>query len=60
VRVGGFLENLPRTEEEAKYYRQRGHSYPGFQNQYITPDEKHTILVIKTQAVSALTADGQK
>ena len=58
VRVGGFLDNLPRTEEEAQQCRQRGLSYPGFQNLYFTPDAKHAIVVIKTQAVSALTADG--
>jgi len=58
VRVGSFLDNLPWTEEEAQQYRQRGHSYPGFQNLYFTPDGKHAIVVIKTQAVSALSADG--
>jgi len=58
VRVGGFLDTLPRTEEEAQQYRQRGHSYPGFQSRYFTPDGKHAIVVIKTQAVSALSADG--
>jgi len=58
VRVGGFLDNLPRTEKEAQQYRQRGHSYPGFKNLYFTPDGKHAIVVIKTQAVSALSVDG--
>ena len=60
VHVGGFLESLPLTEEEAQQYRQRGHSYPGYQNVYFTPDAKHAIVVIKTQAVSALTADGKR
>ncbi len=58
VHVGGFLDNLPSTKEEAQRYRQRGHSYSGFQNSYLTPDGKHAIVVIKTQAVSALTVDG--
>ncbi len=58
VRVGGFLDNQPWTEEEAQQYRQRGRSYPGFRNLYFTPDGKHAIVVIKTQAVSALSADG--
>ena len=58
VHVGGFLDNLPKTEEEAQHYKQRGHSYPGLENLYFTPDDKHAIIVIKTQAVSALTADG--
>ncbi len=58
LRVGGFLDNLPRTEEEARQYRKRGLSYPGFQNLYFTPDGRHATVVIKTQAVSALTADG--
>ena len=52
VRVGGFLDNLPSTEEEAQQYRQRGHSYPGFQNLFFTPDDKHAIVVIKTQAAN--------
>ena len=58
VRVGGFLENLPWTEEEAQQHRQRGRSYPGYQNLYFTPDGRHAIVVIKTRAVSALSADG--
>jgi len=60
VHVGGFLENLPRTEQEVQQYRQRGHSHPGYQNIYFTPDAKHATVVIKTQAASALTADGQR
>jgi len=58
ARVRGFLDNLPRTEKEAQHYRQRGHSYPGFQNLYFTPDGKHAMVVIKTQAASALSVDG--
>jgi predicted RND superfamily exporter protein len=60
VRAGGFLDNLPRTEAEVQQYRQRGLSYPGFRNLYFTPDSKHAIVVIKTQAVSALSADGKR
>ena len=60
VRVTGFLDKLPRTQEEVLQYRQRGYSYPGYQNQYFTPDGKHAIVAIKTQAVSALSADGQR
>ena len=57
-RVRGFLDTLPKTEQEAQRYRQRGLSYPGFQNVYFTPDGKHATVVIKTLAVSALSADG--
>jgi predicted RND superfamily exporter protein len=60
MRVGDFLENLPRTEEEAQQCRQRGRSYPGFGNLYFTPDGQHAIVVIKTQAVSALSPDGKR
>ncbi|MBW2442339.1 MAG: MMPL family transporter, partial [Deltaproteobacteria bacterium] len=60
VRVRGFLDYLPSTEEEAQQYRQLGHSYSGFENRYFTPDGKHAIVVIKTQAVSALSADGKR
>jgi predicted RND superfamily exporter protein len=52
VSVGGFLDKLPWTEEEALQHRQRGRSYPGYQNLYFTPDGRHAIVVIKTQAVS--------
>jgi predicted RND superfamily exporter protein len=58
VRAVGFLDNLPRTEDEALQYRQRGRSYPGYQNLYFSADGKHAIVVIKTQAVSALSDDG--
>ncbi|MBW2436622.1 MAG: MMPL family transporter, partial [Deltaproteobacteria bacterium] len=58
MRVNNFLDKLPRTEIEAQHYRQRGQSYPGYRNLYFTPDGKHAKVVIKTQAVSALTADG--
>jgi predicted RND superfamily exporter protein len=60
VAVEGFLDNLPLTGEEALQYRKQALSYPGFENLYITPDGRHAIVVIKTQAVSALTADGQR
>ncbi len=59
-RVRGFLDNLPRTEAEAQQVRQLSRSYPGYQNLYYTPDGKHAIVVIKTQAVSALSADGKR
>jgi len=58
VRVRDFLDTLPKTEQEVQLYRQRGLSYPGSQNVYFTPDGKHATVVIKTQAVSALSADG--
>ena len=60
VRTRGFLDKLPRTAKEARQYRQRGLSYPGFQKHYFTPDGKHAIVVIKTLATSALSADGQR
>jgi len=56
----GFLDIPPRTTEEAQQYKQRGLSYPGFQNQYFTPDGKHAIVIIKTLALSALSADGKR
>jgi predicted RND superfamily exporter protein len=58
--VVGFLHNLPRLEEEAQHYRQRAESYPDLRNQYFTPNGKHAIVVIKTQAVSALSPDGKR
>jgi predicted RND superfamily exporter protein len=60
LQVSGFLDNLPESEKEAQLYRKRVLSYPGFQNLYFTPDGKHAMVVIKTLAVSALTADGMR
>jgi predicted RND superfamily exporter protein len=60
LRAGAFLDNLPQTAEKAQQTRQRALSYPGFQNLYFTPDGKHAVVGIKTQAISALSADGQR
>lgn len=60
VRAGRFLDTLPRTNEESIQFRKRALAYPGFKNQYFTPDGKHAVVIIKTQAVSALTSDGQR
>jgi len=60
VRAGWFLDTLPRTDEESIQFRKRALAYPGFKNQYFTPDGKHAMVVIKTQAVSALTPDGKR
>jgi len=60
VRVRGFLDNLPWKKGNAQQYRQRGLTYPGYRNVYFTRDAKHAIVVIKTQAVSALSADGKR
>ncbi len=57
-RTREYLDNLPQTVEEAQEFQQRSHSNPGFQNQFFTSDGKHAIVVIKTQAISALTPDG--
>jgi len=58
VHAGGFLDELPASDEEAQQYRKRGRSYPGFENRFFTPDGKHATVVIKTQAISALSSDG--
>ncbi len=60
ARARDFLDKLPRTAAEARQYRTRGLSSPGFQNLYFTPDGKHAMVIIKTLAVSALSADGQR
>ncbi len=60
VQSRGFLDKLPRTAKEARQYKQKGLSYPGFQNQYFTPDGKHAMVIIKTLANSALSADGKR
>jgi predicted RND superfamily exporter protein len=60
VRFRGFLDNLPRTEREVEQYRQNVYACPGYRNLYFTPDGKHAVVVIKTQAISALSPDGRR
>ena len=60
ARTSWFLDKLPRTVEDAQHLKTRGLAYPGFKNLYFTPDGKHATVVIKTQAVSALSADGKR
>ena len=55
-----FFENLPQTEEQADILKEKALAYPLYRNSYITPNGDSMIMVIKTQAVSALTDDGSK
>ncbi len=60
LQVNDFLENLPQTKEQAQILREKALVYPLFKNSYITQNGDSMIMVIKTQAVSALTDDGSK
>ena len=60
LQVNYFLENLPQTKEQAQILREKALVYPLFRNSYITQNGDSMIMVIKTQAVSALTDDGSK
>ena len=60
LQVNDFLENLPQTKEQAQILREKALVYPLFRNSYITQNGDSMIMVIKTQAVSALTDDGSK
>lgn len=60
MRAGRILDNPPRTAEESRQFRKRALAYPGLKNLYFTPDGKQAMVVIKTQAVSALTPDGKR
>ncbi len=58
--VDNFMAQLPQTEEEAKILRQKVLDYPLYRNSYLSQNGDATIMVIKTQAVSALTEDGKR
>jgi predicted RND superfamily exporter protein len=60
LQVKEFMAGLPQTREQAEELRQRALAYPLYRNAYISRNGDAMIMVIKTQAVSALTADGKE
>ena len=60
LQVNDFFENLPQTREQAEIIKEKALAYPLYRNSYITRNGDSMIMVIKTQAVSALTDDGSK
>jgi predicted RND superfamily exporter protein len=59
LQVNDFFENLPQTAEQAEILKEKALAYPLYKNFYITQNGDSMIMVIKTQAVSALTDDGR-
>ena len=60
LQVNPFMAELPKTAEEAETLRQKALAYPLYRNTYLSQNGDAMIMVIKTQAVSALTADGKR
>ncbi|KPK26263.1 MAG: hypothetical protein AMJ61_09550 [Desulfobacterales bacterium SG8_35_2] len=60
LQVNPFMAELPKTVEEAEALRQKALAYPLYRNTYLSQNGDAMIMVIKTQAVSALTADGKR
>jgi len=60
LQVNDFMEELPQNVEQAAALRQKALDYPLYRNTYLSQNGDAMILVIKTQAVSALTEDGKK
>jgi len=60
LQVNPFMAELPKTVEEAEALRQKALAYPLYRNTYLSQNGDAVIMVIKTQAVSALTADGKR
>ncbi len=60
LQVNDFFEYLPQTKEQADILKEKALAYPLYRNSYITPNGDSMIMVIKTQAVSALTDDGSR
>jgi predicted RND superfamily exporter protein len=60
LQVNNFMDELPQTVEQAESLRQRALEYPLYKNTYLSQNGDAIIMVIKTQAVSALTEDGKR
>jgi predicted RND superfamily exporter protein len=60
LQVNNFMDKLPQTVEQAEYLRQRALEYPLYRDTYLSQNGDAIIMVIKTQAVSALTEDGKR
>ena len=60
LQVKDFFENLPQTREQSELLREKALTYPLYKNSYISQNGDAMIMVIKTQAVSALTEDGKR
>ncbi len=58
--VHDFFDRLPETMREAHLYREKAKAYHLYKNTYISKNADFMILLIKTQAVSALTEDGMR
>jgi predicted RND superfamily exporter protein len=55
-----FLDGLPQTEDESRTMREKALANPLYRNYLLTEDGRSMIVIIKTRAVSSLTADGRK
>jgi predicted RND superfamily exporter protein len=60
LQVNDFMESLPQTPEQAEALRKKALAYPIYNNSYLSQNGDAMIMVIKTQAVSALTDDGKR
>jgi predicted RND superfamily exporter protein len=60
LQVNNFMDELPQTVEQAESLRQRALEYPLYRNTYLSQNGDAIIMVVKTQAVSALTEDGKR
>ena len=60
LQVSDFMTELPETTGQARSLRQKALDYPLYRNTYLSGNGDAMIMVIKTQAVSALTEDGHR
>ncbi len=60
LHVRQLIEKIPETSEEVQLLKEAVTSYPLYKNLYISKNIDFMLVVIKTQAVSALTKDGRR
>ncbi len=60
LHVSRLFEKFPETSEEAQIIKEKVTSYPLYKNLYISKNNDFVLVIVKTQAVSALTRDGRR
>jgi len=60
LQVSRLFEKLPENSEEAQIIKEKVTSYPLYKNLYISKNNDFVLVIVKTQAVSALTEDGRR
>ncbi len=59
LEVVGLLDDFPKTQYEASLLKHEAVSNAQLRDRYLTEDNRHTVVTVRTAALSGLTADGR-